>query len=239
MNQNHTSRLICSICFLGACEAQAGPVYSQDANLSTFTASVQSYAEFSSYWYRDNAITNNTPTNADVAAGYRIGGRAADPIKVDFGTAVSQILVFPNIDHVGFGFDAFQYTILGSTDGSIYNLLFAPLTVNEVDAPGTNFTLKTWTGTAPTLVNNVLTPGAGPSGIVGYEAYFDFGVNSYRYYMFGVSGVPGGYDELELSAVAQARAIPEPAAWSITPVCLAILCLQMLRRRAKRQNSVA
>lgn len=239
MNQNLTPLLICSICLLGAYEAQAGPVYSQDSNISSFTATVQSYAEFTSYWYRDNAITSNTPTNADVAAGYRIGGRAADPIKVDFGTAVSQILVFPNIDHVGFGFDAFQYTIYGSTDGSIYNLLFAPLTVNEADAPGANFTLKTWTGTAPTLVNNVLTPGAGPSGTVGYEAYFDFGVNSYRYYMFGVSTVPGGYDELELSAVAQARAIPEPAAWSITPACLAILSLQLLRRRAKRQNSAA
>ena len=74
---------------------------------------------------------------------------------------------------------------------------------------------------------------------MGYEAYFDFGVNSYRYYMFGVSTVPGGYDELELSAVAQASAIPEPAGWSLTPAYLAILSLQLLRGRAKRQTSAA
>lgn len=232
MNQNLSSRLICLVSFLGACQTQAAPVYSQDANLSSFTSTVQTYAQVTNYWYRDNAILGNTPTTADVEAGYRIGGRAVDPIKVDFGIAVSQILVFPNIDHIGFGFDAYQYTIYGSTDGLNYSLLFAPLTVNEVDAPGTNFTLKTWTGIAPTLVNNVLTPGAGPGGIVGYEAYFDFGASSYRYYMLGVSSVPGGYDELEISAVAQAHAVPEPATWSIILVSFGFLFLQLLRRRA-------
>ena len=187
---------------------------------------------FTNFWYADKGSTAYTPIDADVSSGFRVGGRAIDPIVVDFGTAVSQILVFPNIDHIGFGFDAYQYTISGSNDGITYDPLFAPLLVNEADDPGlttTHFTLQTWTGMAPTLVNNEITAGTGPAGVVGYEAYFDFGSAAYRYYRFGVSNVTGGYDELELTAVAQAQAIPEPATLSIVPLALALLALS--RRR--------
>jgi hypothetical protein len=44
------------------------------------------------------------------------------------------------------------------------------------------FTLKTFIGTAPTLLNNTVTSGQGSfEGDIGYEEYFTFG-SSYDYY---------------------------------------------------------
>ena len=67
---------------------------------------------------------------------------------------------------------------------------------------GEPFTLGTFTGTAPLTVNNVLTPGAGPGGTVGYEASFTFG-SAYSEYAFGAStfAVQSGNSDQELSAV--------------------------------------
>jgi len=228
MKVNQFFRLCYSILAFTSTFVYASPIYTQNTNLTPFIASVQTYATFTNFWYADKGSAAYTPTNADVTSGFRVGGRAIDAIVVDFGAAVSQILVFPNIDHIGYGFDAYQYVISGSNDGISYAPLFAPLLVNEADDPGlttTHFTLKTWNGTAPTLVNNELTAGTGPGGVVGYEAYFDFGSAAYRYYKFGVSTVPGGYDELELTAVAQAQAIPEPATLLIVSLALALLPL--------------
>ena len=114
-------------------------------------------------------------------------------------------LVFPNIDHYGSQYDGFQYTVSGSNDGITYTQLFDATSVIGASEP---FTLGTYTGTAPYLVNNVLTPGAGPGGTVGYEAFFTFG-QAYRWYAFGSStvAVQQNNTDQELSAVA---ATPEP-----------------------------
>jgi hypothetical protein len=90
---------------------------------------------------------------------------------------------FPNIDKFGSPYDGCQYQIPGSNDGTHWTMLFDAVTVNGSGWP---FTLGTVMGTAPFAVNNVLTPGAGPGGTVGYEADFR-SIESYRFYAFGAS----------------------------------------------------
>jgi hypothetical protein len=71
----------------------------------------------------------------------------------------------PNIDHFGAQFDGYQYAIEGSNNQTTWTPLFDATSVVGASEP---FTLGSFTGTAPTRVNNVLTPGAGPGGTVGY-----------------------------------------------------------------------
>jgi hypothetical protein len=151
-----------------------------------------------------------------------------NPVVVDFGLpGVSQIVVFDSIDHYGTDWDAYQYEIFGGnwcpTQPGVVCYGPQPL-FNPTGVSGTspNFTLSTWIGTGPTLVNNTLTPGpngcsvsvAGTCGYTtGYEAYFDFSSagGPYEFYFFLPSQFNthllchgGGEDEAELTAVAAA-----------------------------------
>ncbi len=176
-------------------------IYSQDPTLSDFTATVApgSYGTFTSGSSLNGPGGLNvaidpshpyTPTTAGLsAAGYdRVIGNVPHPIDVSFSSATADILVFDNVDHLGYAWDVFQYAIYGSATGlaGSYSLLFDPKTVNEANNPNVNvaFTLNTWDGTAPTLLNDTVTPGLGSSvGSIGYEEYFHF-ASSYQYFQF-------------------------------------------------------
>ena len=149
-------------------------------------------------------------------------------ILATFSTPTSSILVLPNIDHFGAAYDGFQYTIEGSNILSTWTPLFNALTVTGAGEP---FTLGTFTGTAPTTVNNVLTPGAGPGGTVGSEALFNFGT-AYKYYAFGASteAFNSGNADQEFSAVGSvATATPEPG--SLLLLSAGLAGVAALRRR--------
>jgi hypothetical protein len=180
--------------------------YTSDSTLADFTASVSQYATFSNFGGGDTS-SPYTPTAATVNTGLRVfaGGSITglptnnNWILATFPSAVSSILVFPNIDHFGAAFDGYQYTIFGSNNGTTWTPLFDALTVNGSGEP---FTLGNFSGTAPQTVNNVLTPGAGPNGTVGYEASFLF-ANADQFYAFGASteAFNSGNADQELSAV--------------------------------------
>jgi hypothetical protein len=203
--------------------------YTSNPNLSSFTTGV-SFATFTQDYYGDVSVPY-TPTAASVNLGYRLVGNGTSPfIVAQFPTAVSNIIVFPNIDHFGSAYDGYQYTILGSNDGVTYTPLFDALTVTGSGEP---FTLGTFTGTAPYLVNNVLTPGAGPGGTVGYEAYFSFS-SAYKYYEFGASTVAinSGNADQELSAIATSS-VPEPASLALLSAGLTTFAA-VLRKKQSR-----
>jgi len=193
--------------------------YTSDSSVGDFTKLVSSYATFSDFTSGD-VSSPFTPTSAEIAAsGFRVyGGTLSGPsspsfsgqnwILATFSSAVSSIIVFPNIDHFGSAYDGYQYAIEGSNDLATWTPLFDALTVTGAGEP---FTLGTFSGTAPVTVNNVLTPGAGPSGTVGYEAQFSFGA-AYKYYAFGSSteGFVSGNTDQELSGVGALTTVPEP-----------------------------
>lgn len=162
--------------FLSALAVQASTVYTSDPTLSDFTTGV-TFGTFLTGPGGSDVPLPYTPTATSVNDGFRVigAGGGGGSIIVEFASAVSAIRVFPNMDHFGAAYDGYQYTISGSNDGVAYTPLFDALTVVGVSEP---FTLGTFTGTAPTRVNNVLTPGAGPGGTVGYEADFNFGTHS-------------------------------------------------------------
>jgi hypothetical protein len=213
-------------------------LYTSDPNIGDFTSQVQQYATFSNFGAGD-VSSPFTPTSSELAnQGFRVYGGGSltglpggnNWILASFSGPVSQILVFPNIDHFGGAFDGYQYNIFGSDDGTTWTSLFDALTVNGSGEP---FTLGTFNGTGPFAVNNVLTPGAGPGGTVGYEAAFTFGT-AYQYYAFGASTVAmqSGNADQEFSAVGAINATPEPA-----PILLLTLGLAaglVLRRRQQR-----
>lgn len=223
----------------GVTQVHATPIYSQDPTLSHFTSTVTEYATFAGGYQPTTAIL--------LAANYvRVVGSTGNPVDVSFSTATANIVVFDNIDHLGYGWDVFQYKIWGSNDGVTYTALFDPQTVNEANQPNTNaaFTLNTYTGTAPTLLNNTLTPGlGGNSGDIGYEEYFTFS-NSYTYFRFTPSTLtltdPTGENELELSAVGAgvpsqqiiSTAVPEPASSLLVGAGLAALLVSTRRRKS-------
>ena len=184
--------------------------YTSDPNLSDFF--VSPYAQFTQASSWDTVVscfpasTPFSPTNATLMAGCRvIGNDGITPIIVKFSSPQSAIRVFSNIDHFGSSYDGYQYAISGSTNGSTFSSLFNAINTSNAAEP---FTLGMFTGTAPFTVNNVLTPGAGPGGTVGYEADFQFS-QPYLYYEFNQSTLAtnSGNADQELSAVG---AVPEP-----------------------------
>jgi hypothetical protein len=223
----------------GFTQVYATTIYSHDPTLSDFTSTVSTYATFAGGYQPTTAIL--------LAANYpRVIGNSSSPINVSFSTATATIVVFDNIDHPGYGWDVFQYRILGSTDGVTYTLLFDPQAVNEVNNPGANaaFTLRTFTGTAPTLLNNTITPGLGsPAGNIGYEEYFTFS-SSYSFFRFAPSTLtltdPTGENETELSAVGIGvpsqqilSTVPEPVSLLLVGAGLVALLGSARRPRTK------
>jgi hypothetical protein len=229
------------------------PVYTQDTVLSNLTNGITNYATFIIYPGSDLNIPNDpfTPTETELLSlGYRFTGDHPGtlatpdrPVIVQFSSPVARIVVFPNNDHVGRYWDSYQYQIWGGVLDTVnpnqidFNtLLFNPITVLGATVPGIdqNFTLGTWAGTGPYLVNNALTlgteafgPGSGPGGYVGYETYFTFST-PFQFYGFltsSVSNVNTLVDpperDFELSAVAEAVAVPEPATLTLLSVGLA------------------
>jgi hypothetical protein len=228
--------LLGCVVLLAAGEARA-TIYTQDPNIGDFTSGITSYATFSNFFAGDVG-SPFTPTSAELATqGFRVyaGGSITglpggnNWILASFSSPVSVIRVFPNIDHFGSGYDGYQYTIAGSNDGTTWTPLFDALTVTGAGEP---FTLGSFTGTAPTRVNNVLTPGAGPAGTVGYEADFSFG-QSYRYYAFGASteAFNAGNTDQELSAVG---AVPEPTTWLL--LCTGLAGVAGYRKYSSRSR---
>jgi hypothetical protein len=207
---------------LGSAVTASATVYTSDNNLADFTGS--NYATFSDFTAGD-VSSPFTPTTAGLlAVGNRVysgtltGTNLAPSnnyILASFSSAVSRIEIIPNIDHFGSQYDGYQYTIFGSNDGSTWNFLYDTISVAGVGEP---FTIGTSSGTAPYLVNNVLTPSAfNPSGTPGYEAFFDFsGTGAFRYYALGASTVAfaQGNSDQEFSAVL-ASGVPEPSTWAM------------------------
>lgn len=212
--------------------------YTENPSISFFTSQVTSYATFSAFTGGDVA-SPFTPTSTEIAAnGFRVfaGTVGLDGlpssnnwILATFSTPTSSILVFPNIDHFGAAYDGFQYTIEGSNNLSTWTPLFNALTVTGAGEP---FTLGTFTGTAPSTVNNVLTPGAGPGGTVGYEALFNFGT-AYKYYAFGASteAINAGNADQEFSAVGSAAPTTAPEPGSLLLLSAGLAGLAALRRQ--------
>ena len=238
MNRNCVS-LLCGLALLAvASEAHAQTTYTHDSNIADLTAGVASYATFSNYSAGD-APSPFTPTSSELASqGDRVyGGGSITGLSTgnnwilgSFSSPESLIRVFPNIDHSGAAFDGYQYQIYGSNNGTAWTPLFDALTVTGSGEP---FTLGTFTGTAPSVVNNVLTPGQGPGGTVGYEADFQFG-QSYRYFAFGASteAFNSGNTDQELSAVGALSSVPEPSSWVLAATALAGLLAFRGRRMA-------
>src|ERR1700730_5969930 len=215
----------CAVILLAATMAKADPVFTNDPILAHFTAGM-TYGTFIQAPFGDAGTSvPYTPTNVQVNAGLRVyGNDSVDPVIVDMGAAVSFIRIFPNIDHFGASYDGYQYRILGSNDNVGYTELFDVTNVIGASEP---FTIDSAgiTGTEPTTVNNVLTPGAGPSGTVGYIADFQF-AHAYRYYKFEESTFAGisGNTEPEFTAVG--TAVPEPSSLLLLTLVVAGLTLR-------------
>ncbi len=200
---------------LAASLANASITYSQDTNIHDFTSTVSTYAEFIA-----GSGSPYTPTSADIeSSSPQLVTGHLTPVVVDFGAGnqTSQIVIFSYIDHIGHAWDAYQpFQIYGSNNNANYVPLTDALTASPADVDGVDqhFMLDTWTGIAPTLVNNTIS-----SNNLGYETYFDFSsVGSFRYYKFLYSTLtqneaPGqGEWEEELAGIGAATApVPEPA----------------------------
>jgi hypothetical protein len=239
----HSMAAVAAIAMAGA-SAQAATVYTSDNNLADFTNGV-TYATFTNFengnvpGMTQGSTTNvYTPTTASLNQDYRVFNWSGPPVDglpsgnwilATFKTAQSTIRVFPNIDHLGDSYDGFQYSIWGKDSKNNWVQLFDVTGVNGSNEP---FTLGSFTGTAPTRVDNILTPGTSggnPDGTVGYIADFTFG-SAYTEFAFGTSTFAGPLnEEQELSAVA---AIPEPATWAMMTLGVGMIGFAMRRRRA-------
>jgi hypothetical protein len=229
--------------------ASAATVYTSDPTLGDFASPSTTFATLSNFSAGDVSSPYAT-TFAGLSAGLRVydgGSLTGLPptngwILATFSSPTSVIRVFPNIDHFGTAYDGYQYSIEGSNDLTTWTPLYDTLTVSGGSEP---FTIGTFTGTAPVAVNNVLTPGAGPNGTVGYIADFSFGT-AYKYYAFGASteAVVGGNDLPELSGVAPGAlvkttggGVPEPATWTL--LLIAFSALGFMIRVKRREVAVA
>jgi hypothetical protein len=229
--------LLTGAALVGAAGTASATVYTSDGDITHFEAA--SYATFSNFFSGDVG-SPYTPTNATIGDRVYDGGGLPglsggnNWILATFSKPTSAIRVFPNIDHYGSQYDGYQYTIEGSNDGSTWTPLFDALSVVGGSEP---FTLGGFTGTAPVRVNNVLSPGAGPNGWVGYIADFKFG-GAYKYYAFGASTVAfaQGNSDQELSAVS-AMGVPEPGTWAM--MLLGIGAIGMAARRRKAAAAAA
>jgi hypothetical protein len=209
---------IMGVALVATAGAAGATVYTSDSNLADFASTSTQFATFSNFGAGDVG-SPYTPTFATLSAGLRAYGGGAitglpvgnNWIMATFKNPVSAIRIFPNIDHFGAQYDGYQYTIEGSNNGLTWTPLFDATGVAGASEP---FTLASFTGTAPSRVNNVLSPGAGPGGTVGYIADFGFG-GAYKYYAFGASSVAfaQGNTDQELSAVS--AGVPEPATWAM------------------------
>ncbi len=236
--------LVVMCCLIGAgSQVAQAQTYTSDSNLAHFTAGVSgtsnnTYAMLSHFSGGDvctptcpatftpdaNELANNS---FRVFGGTLTGtGLSTTPtgqnwIEATFPSAVSAIIVMPNIDHFGSAFDGFQYSIAGSNDEVSWTLLYDPQTVIGTAEPFTLGTVNTG-GTAPWTVNNVLTPHsvAPPAGCsipnpppcsVGYIAQFQFST-AYLHYAFGASteAINAGNLDQELSAVRSGEIITQP-----------------------------
>jgi hypothetical protein len=232
--------VMCCLIGVGSQVAQAQN-YTSGPNIGAFTAPITSYAIFSNYLNNTGCTTAPfTPTSAELLttscrvytgtlAGLPATFAGQNWILASFSDPVSTIVVFPNIDHFGSPFDGYQYQIYGSNDRVNWTPLFDATSVTGAGEP---FTLGTFTGTAPTTVNNVLTPQTGSiepcSGTatkcsVGYIATFHF-PTVYQFYAFGASTVAfnqGNVDQ-ELSAVGT---IAAPRSGTFAPTSGALLTI--------------
>jgi hypothetical protein len=210
-------------------QAQA-VTYLSDPNLADFT--LAQYGTFTNRGALSGDLPGSTPTNTTIDAGNRVYGADLNPpIMVSFSAPTNSIRVFSNIDHFGSAYDGFQYTVLGSNDGITYTPLFDALTVLGAGEP---FTLGTFTGTAPTRVDNVLVGSAGSQGQTGYIADFTF-ATAYQFYEFGAStfAIQSGNNDQELSAVGNLAPVPEPETYSLLLAGLGALGF-ITRRRGKK-----
>lgn len=200
-----------SLVLLTAAGVAQATSYTNFSNIAVFTGQVSQYATFSNFSAGD-VSSPFTPTSTELANdGFRVyaggpllGLPGSNWILASFAAPVSQILVFPNIDHLGAAYDGYQYSIYGSNDKTTWTpLLFDALTVTGSSEP---FTLGAFAGIAPSTVNNVLTPGGLDGSVVGYEAAFTFNTAN-QFYAFGAStvAVTQGNQDQELSAVGAVR----------------------------------
>jgi len=220
---------------LALSDAANATTYTSDPNLADFFS--PTYATLSNFFAGD-VSSPYTPTNATLSSGLRVydGGAltglspANNWILATLPNASAAIRVFPNIDHFGSQYDGFQYTIAGSNDLTTWTALFDATSVSGAGEP---FTLGSSTGTAPTNVNNVGTPGFGPGGEVGYIADFTF-ASAYKYYAFGAGTVAfaQGNPDQALSAVG-IGAVPEPSTWAMLVIGFAGVGFMAYRRTSK------
>jgi hypothetical protein len=243
--------LACAGLIAAAAGAANATVYTSDKNLADFET--KTYGTFSNY--AGGGMTGfvpYTPTNANLAVATRVfGGKKPvtglsttnNWILVTFTDPTASIRIFPMMDHFGSATDGYQYAIEGSNDGTSWTALFDADSVVGTKEP---FTLGTFTGTAPTSVNNVLS--LPKTSHIGYIADFTFDT-AYKYYALGASTQAFLYGDgpeppsralkPEFEAVASlattpgaSHVVPEPAGWAMMLTGIGAMGFVTRRRRA-------